>query len=56
MAEIEHQPTEVDERGVVLTPEGRERARRQLAELDAHWTVERRRAAHKAFLARLSAS
>jgi hypothetical protein len=43
----------VDERGIVLTTEGRERARRQLVELDAYWTLERRTGAHEAFLARL---
>ena len=43
----------VDERGVTLTAEGRERARRQLAEADAYWTLERRAQAREAFLARL---
>jgi hypothetical protein len=46
----------VDERGVTLTAEGRQRARQQLADLDAHWTPERRSAAHEQFLARLDAA
>ena len=46
----------IDERGVVLTAEGRARARQQLAVLDTHWTPERRRAAHEAFLAQLGAT
>jgi hypothetical protein len=45
--------TVVDERGVTLTADGRERARQQLDALDEHWTPERRRAAHEAFLAEL---
>lgn len=41
----DRQPTtdapEVDERGVTLTPEGRERARRELAEVAARMTPEK---------------
>jgi hypothetical protein len=43
----------VDERGVVITPEGRRQARQMLDELDARWNAEERAKAHAAFLARL---
>jgi hypothetical protein len=46
----------VDERGITITAQGRERARQQLADLDAHWTSQRRAAAHEALLARLYAA
>jgi hypothetical protein len=46
----------VDERGITITAQGRERARQQLADLDAHWTPQQRAAAHEAFLARLDAA
>ncbi|GIJ50788.1 hypothetical protein Val02_76740 [Virgisporangium aliadipatigenens] len=46
----------VDERGVVITAEGRARVRRQLAELDAHWTPEERDRARTEFLARFDAA
>jgi hypothetical protein len=50
-------PTDViDERGVRLTAEGLQRAREQLAALDAHWTTERREEARRVFLARLDAA
>ncbi len=51
-----HTGDTVDERGVTLTAEGRERARQQLADLDAQWTPERRAAVHAAFLARIAAA
>jgi hypothetical protein len=46
----------VDERGVLITAAGRERARRQLAALDAKWTPERTEQARREFLARLDAA
>jgi hypothetical protein len=46
----------VDERGVVITAEGRARVRRQLAELDAHWTPAERDRVRAEFLARLDAA
>jgi hypothetical protein len=46
----------VDERGVVITAEGRRRARAQLDELDARWTPEERAKARAAFLARINAA
>jgi hypothetical protein len=46
----------VDERGVTITAAGRERARRQLAELDARWTPEERERRRQEFLARLDAA
>jgi hypothetical protein len=53
----ESQPAHrVDERGVALTDEGREEARRKLDAADAHWTPGRRRAAAEAFLARVDAA
>jgi hypothetical protein len=46
----------LDERGVTITAAGRDRARRQLAELDAKWTPEEREHRRQAFLARLDAA
>ncbi|HZN74596.1 MAG TPA: hypothetical protein VFC00_23255 [Micromonosporaceae bacterium] len=46
----------VDERGVTLTAEGRERARRQLAEADARHTPAEREQMRQAFLTRLDAA
>jgi hypothetical protein len=53
----ERQPAHsVDERGVALTDDGREEARRKLAEADTYWTQRRRAAAAEAFLARVDAA
>lgn len=50
-------PTDViDERGVRLTAEGLQRARRKLAEADAAKTPEQREEMKRAFLARLDAA
>jgi hypothetical protein len=46
----------VDERGVLITGAGRERARAQLAELDARWTPEQREQRRLALLARITAA
>jgi hypothetical protein len=46
----------VDERGVTLTVEGRERARQQIAEADARHTPAEREQMRQAFLARLDAA
>jgi hypothetical protein len=46
----------VDERGVLITAAGRERARAKLAELDARWTPEQREERRRALLARLTAA
>ncbi|GGM22562.1 hypothetical protein ACFFX1_11060 [Dactylosporangium sucinum] len=43
----------VDERGVLLTAEGRQRARQQLADADARWTDAERRERAAAALRRL---
>ena len=46
----------VDERGVTLTAEGREQARRKLAEADARHTPAEREQMRQEFLARLDAA
>ncbi len=46
----------VDERGITLTAEGRERARRALAEAHAQHTPAEREQMRQAFLARLDAA
>jgi hypothetical protein len=46
----------VDERGVLVTAAGRERVRRQLAELDARWTPEEREQRRQALLDRIRAA
>ena len=46
----------LDERGVLITAAGRERARAQLAELDSKWTPEQREQRRLALLARITAS
>ncbi|MEV6924194.1 hypothetical protein AB0M46_06735 [Dactylosporangium sp. NPDC051485] len=46
----------VDERGVLITAAGRERARVQLAELDGKWTPEQREQRRLALLARITAA
>ncbi len=51
----DHRTDQVDERGVLITAEGRRRTRAKLDEADAHWTPERREQAHAEFLARLTA-
>jgi hypothetical protein len=46
----------IDERGIALTVEGRERARQQLAEANARHTPAEREQMRQAFLARLDAA
>lgn len=46
----------VDERGVLITAEGRRKMRAKLDELDQRWTPEEREARRREFLARLRAA
>ena len=46
----------LDERGVLITAAGRERARAKLAAADARWTPEEREQRRQALLARIQAA